>query len=59
MNLHHRDQFQKAQWAAYQKRMANRSLFDRVIGSPLTFYVAVAGLVACVVAALLAAMGVI
>lgn len=52
MTRHHQEELQRAQWDAYMARKANRSAFGKVMASPVTFGVAVAGIVCCVVAAL-------
>jgi hypothetical protein len=41
MNLHKRNEFQQAQWAAYKARQ-NVSLMDRLMASPVTFGVCLA-----------------
>jgi hypothetical protein len=41
MNLHKRNEFQRAQWAAYQARQ-QVSLTDRLMASPVTFGVCLA-----------------
>jgi hypothetical protein len=41
MNLHKRNEFQRAQWAAYKARQ-NVSLMDRVMASPVTFGICLA-----------------
>jgi hypothetical protein len=51
MNLHKRNEFQRAQWAAYKARQ-NASLKDRVMASPVTFGICVAVLCVLPVAVL-------
>jgi hypothetical protein len=45
MNLHKRNEFQQAQWDAYQARQ-DVSLIDRLLASPVTFGVCLAALCA-------------
>ncbi|MDR6389187.1 hypothetical protein [Paraburkholderia phenoliruptrix] len=45
MNLHQHDEYQQAQWDAYQARQ-NVSLKDRVVASPVTFGICLAVLCA-------------
>lgn len=52
MTRHHQEELQRAQWDAYQARQANRSAFGKVMASPVTFGVAMAGIVCFVVVAL-------
>jgi hypothetical protein len=52
MNLHKRNEFQRAQWDAYKARQ-NVSLKDRVMASPVTFGICVAALCALPVLAVI------
>jgi hypothetical protein len=52
MNLHKRNEFQRAQWDVYKARQ-NASLMDRVMASPVTFGICVAVLCALPVVVLL------
>lgn len=45
MNLHQRNELQRAQWQAYLARQ-NVSLIDRLMASPVTFGVCLAALCA-------------
>lgn len=45
MNLHEHNEFQRAQWEAYQARQ-DVSLIERVMASPVTFGVCLAALCA-------------
>ena len=52
MNLHQHDEYQQAQWDAYQARQ-NVSLKDRVMASPFTFGICLAVLCALPVVAVI------
>ena len=56
MNLHQHDEYQQAQWDAYQARQ-NVSLKDRVMASPVTFGICLAALCAMPLVALIVWLG--
>lgn len=53
MNLHHREELQRAKWDAYLARQQNPSITDRLLTSPTTFAICLAVLCAIPVIAVI------